>query len=323
MYPRREAFMQKKWNIIAILAVLLFASVAVAADETKPGAVPGYKFCMKRVSGVWTLSQQPESHEADYWSSESCYDLWYDADHHTSSELVHANSYYDAYSEVSIRLSDGDLVKLGSDLDFGGMNADNSACVAAFRPLAGLKGLVFNGDNHTIKNLCFIQKKTDLITTNIGFFSKVEGADAGVTDITFENVYFQTSYGPVAGVVAGMVTGASSFSNITLKNVKVDAATAGGVVGECGENVNSKGRPVFKNIVGKKVEVLTSTNVVPAYDYEYNGSIYEIYLGGLVGNASWGISVTDVSITDLNVHSEVYSIEMIYFLLYNIKNIPA
>lgn len=323
--PQREVFMERRLNLAALmgLALLLLAATATAADtQEQNGAVSGKKFCLKNADGLWVLSQQPASYEAhtgyveddDGGSSyvvENCYDLWYDAEHHEEYEpLVSSSSYYDAYTDLSVQLSEGESVELGSDIDFGGIASGGTACVAAFKPLDGLSKKIFKGNNHTIKNLCYIRGGADQSTSGIGFFSKVEGAKAGVSDLKFEDVYISTAYGSPAGVVAGTVWGASTFSNITLKNVKVIAATAGGVVGESNVNVNNAGRASFKDIVGEQVQVLASSGAVPASAYEFMGEIYEIYLGGLVGEASAGISVMNVGFTDLKVSSEIYSIEM-------------
>ena len=236
--------MERRLNLAALmgLALLLLATMVAAADSVS-GAVPGKKFCFSSVvDNDWieqlVLSQQSSSYTPqsytesgdshDLYHEEYCFDLWYDESGETSDAVSYLSSINNGSGLVTASL------QLGSDIDFGGVNEDSSACVASFKPISAIKYATFFGSTYTIKNLCYIAENE---SSPVGFFSNA--TDATFYSLRFENVYFKVNNGnPSYSIPVGVVTGSlgyteygSSFKNINLKNVKIVASRAGGLVG--------------------------------------------------------------------------------------------
>ena len=311
------------------IVVLLLASVAVFAagggvaeeQETVSGAIPGKKFCVSYdLENGWVgqilLSQQPSSHETESYTIpgdsydishiEQCYDLWYDA----SGESSDLYSFFMSLNN-DVGLSSVSL-QLATDIDFGGVNADSSACFASFAPLP-ISGASFFGGGHTIKNLCYMTSNTNATVgeISVGLFSTA--SDVIFYNVSLENVYIRVdnssaSTAVYVGALVGKVDASqsgSSFKNINLKNVKVVASVAGGLVGYL-DNVS----PMISNVVGENVEVAAEPGVVATsvstQDYsDYKAKGLSIRLGGLVGKATNGVTIQNAAITGLDVHSEL------------------
>ena len=157
MCPRREVFMERRWNLATLMGLaLLFLATTAAAAGSGSGTVPGKKFCVQfggDDGSHLALSQQPSSYDPQPGKvdgeaySETCFDLWYDTSvenyydedngAYTTSIETHCsgNTCIDAFSYLaSVMQSAHSGIKLLTDIDFGGVNADRS-CVVAFRPL--------------------------------------------------------------------------------------------------------------------------------------------------------------------------------------------
>lgn len=321
--------MERRLNLASLmgLALLFLATTVAAADtnpvqeqESIPGAVPGKKFCARwtvedRTVGQLWLSQKSYSYVPQGDSTESvddytidhheeCFDLWYDPSGESN----------DVYSFLSSVGGDGLMhipLYLESDLDFGGVSADSNSCVASFKPISFIRYASFFGSTYTIKNLCYIAKNE---SSPVGFFSSA--IDMDFYSLKFENVYFKVenvssfSTAPV-GVVTGSLDHTEfgcSFRNISLKNVKIVAAQAGGLVGLIGEDTS----PLIQNVSGENVEIFAAKGTIVssmvAPDYSTYEEELKVHLGGLVGKASSGVSILNVGITGLKVHSDVESV---------------
>lgn len=296
------------------LALLLLATTVAAADSGS-----GSKFCYSysESNGILDeyihLSQRPSSYEPnpapyDYDNFteyfEFCSDTW----------LEFTESWADLVRQLEERES-GSSLYLESDLDFGGVSTDSSGCNESFKPLTVSTAYAsyFNGGGYTIKNLCYVvgssnqegQAGTTQLSS-VGFFSEL--SDGKVENLNFENVFIKVnndgSYNSVpTGVVVGLVgENGAEFNKISLKNAKIVAAQAGGVAGV------AYGEADFKNILGENVEVVAANGVVPA---NLNGNMagsMSIDLGGLVGSASRNLNIANVGFSDLNVHSDIWSV---------------
>lgn len=308
--------MERRLNLASLmgLALLLLATTVAAADSGS-----GSKFCYSysESNGVLDeyihLSQRPSSYEPnpapyDYDNFteyfEFCSNTW----------LEFTESWADLVRRLEERQS-GSSLYLESDLDFGGVSTDSSGCNESFKPLTVSTAYAsyFNGGGYTIKNLCYVvgssNQEGQAGTTQlsgVGFFSAF--TEGKVENLNFENVFIKVnndgSYNSVpAGVVVGLVgENGAEFNKISLKNAKIIAAQAGGVAGV------AYGEADFKTILGENVEVVAANGVVPA---NLNGNMagsMSIDLGGLVGSVSGNLNITNVGFSDLNVHSDIWSV---------------
>ena len=339
--------MERRLNLAALMGLaLLFLATTAAAAGSGSGTVPGKKFCV-RFGGVddsyLALSQQPSSYTpqsgkvdgAEY--DETCYDLWYDTSvenyydedkgAYTTSIETHCsgNTCIDAFSYLaSVMQSAHSGIKLLTDIDFGGVNADSS-CVVAFRPLPN-SSYGLEGQNNTIKNLCFVLNTLSSAYTadyedaagsgdsyGVGFFSETSGGS--IYDLNFENVYIKVEnedpyYSVPTGVLVGKFGNSwPSITNVSLKNVKVVAAYAGALVGSV------TGRVEIDGVSGENVEIFAAEGTVASSIEDYNFEEYSenltVRLGGLVGMATLGAKITNVGILDLKVHSDEESISLL------------
>ena len=315
--------MERRWNLATLmgLALLFLASTTAAADtspvqeqESIPGAMPGKKFCFSANVDVslisqLELSQQPSSYQPKFYNievegsndlshEEYCFDLWYDESGETSDALSFLSSINNGDGLQGVSL------QLGTDIDFGGVNSDGNSCVASFMPIPYLRYGSFFGNGHTIKNLCYVVNGP---SSGVGFFS--EATDATFYNLKFENVYIKVNDDdPSYSVPVGVVTGSlgfseygSSFKDINLKDVKIVASRAGGLVG-----LTESGAPYTHNISGENIEIVATEGVIPS-SVSPNTSVagMGIYLGGLVGMADAGVYVENAGITGLDVHSDL------------------
>ena len=340
--------MERRLNLAALmgLALLLLATTVAAADAGS-GTVPGKKFCVQ-FGGVdnshLALSQQPSSYvpqsgEVDGGAYiETCFDLWYDTSvenyydedngAYTTSIETHCsgNTCIDAFSYLaSVMQSARSGIKLLTDIDFGGVNADSS-CAIDFRPLPRPSESGFNGNNHTIKNLCFVLNtlngsytadygggNSDDESYGVGFFSALNGGT--ISDVNVENVYIKVeNEDPYYSVPTGVLVGKfgdswPGITNVSLKNVKIVSAYAGALAGSVAGYVE------INKVSGENVEIFAAEGTVASSVEDYNFDEYSdnltIRLGGLVGNASSGAMITNVGIVGLKVHSDVYEIELL------------
>lgn len=321
--------MERHFSLVGAFAVLFFAVSAFSAG------ISGNKFCVgvtlenglmgenplrlsQRLASYEPVSSSDEETYTDY--REYCYDQWYDEsveEHYNQG----SNSYTDIQSHLSALLNEGHVsLKLETDIDFGGMNRDSS-CVATFKPLPSLLYSTFDGNGHAIKNLCYVldgidaEEYMDQSQIGIGFFA--QATDGSFNNLNFENVYIRVNnYEPSYQVQVGAVVGrlgtvefGSSIDNVSLKNVKIVGAVAGGLVGV----VEGRAASV-SNVKGVNVEVAALNGVVAQTIEEYNFAEYTgnlgVHLGGLVGAAKAGVKISNAAITGLNVHSDVKKIEL-------------
>lgn len=125
---------------------------------------------------------------------------------------------------------DGYTVELNYDFDMSGLtfpsigSATRSGSTVTGNAFKG----VFNGNGHTISNLTITGTTTD---NTIGLISYLDGEEAEVKDIVFENLLISSTTASNAGVV-GVLTNGASVSGITINSGSVSAMEGvAGVVG--------------------------------------------------------------------------------------------
>lgn len=121
---------------------------------------------------------------------------------------------------------------LSTDMDMGGNNfpmlgtGTRSSSVVNGNSFKG----VFDGNNKTISNLSVTYTGGDKDAV-VGFIANLEGENAEVKNVTFENVKIDGGSSEQAGVV-GTVTGNATVTNVTVKSGSISSAeTAGAIVG--------------------------------------------------------------------------------------------
>ena len=212
-------------RIVLALSVMTFAVLSFAAGETNSTTVSSRVYGIKCVesgdnSEVYTchigqFRTEAEANKAGgftmVYSSWSLFMTRYNA--------LTSNMYYDTF-----------ILEFDTDFEFGGTNVVDGKTVCAgdaFSPLSNwLGGGVSNfvrGNNHTIKNFCYINN-----TGNASFFNDL--TSTSIQGLNFDGAYVKatsanTSY---AGVVANSAQGAE-FSDISVKNATVIADIAGGI----------------------------------------------------------------------------------------------
>lgn len=221
-----------------------------------------------------------------------CFEKWYDPVAEAASKDLPSVVPYDAQSKLQERMSafgPGAIVVLASNLDFGGLNEDSTACVNPFKPISlTQQGMTFLGQNpdtqelYKIKNFCYIADASTSDEVYAGFFGEISYWSA-VQYLHFESPYVKVVNVPddspltvYAGVVVGHVD-QSYLRDISISNAMVQAPVAGGFVGlaQDGEmtNLMADGLKVYLT-----KDVFASENPVVSPDAK-NPS-----LGGVVGN---------------------------------------
>lgn len=184
-----------------------------------------------------------------------------------------------------------------SDIDLGQYVSGKSTCVVNHTPLTINKNFVqIFGNNHTIKNLCYV-KKVDYSANNaemkdsVGFFKMLD--TAWVNNLNFKNVYISVTDSKNASVDSkghnylpvGTLTGIlkrTLVSGAVFENVKVSAPLAGGVAGyvenSTVENFTGKNISVFNEVdVNKNRGGAAGTRVIG-----WSGD-YSAFIGGVAG----------------------------------------
>lgn len=188
-----------------------------------------------------------------------------------------------------------------TDIDFGQMNS-NGGCSEQHTPLTfkANSGKIF-GYGHTIKNLCYSYEvagaQPNAMLTAVGLFKGLNSVE--VSDLNFENVYFAIDASEAnapnnthadnyrsVGALAGFAKN-STIENVKLKNIRITSPIAGGLVGLT-QNAT------LKKVYGSDIE-LSNKSVINKINGSYAGqkgtdvvhwgSLYSVFVGGLVGSA--------------------------------------
>lgn len=194
-------------------------------------------------------------------------------------------------------------LNLTTDIDFGQTLGLDGKCSENFSFLP-FSGLTFNGQNHTISNLCRVDDGQT--KQYLGLFGEIIGGvnfEKAVKNLKISNVHFAIAneytdgtpasasggdYQP-AGALAARISN-SSVTNVKLKNVVIQAPLAGGLAGYI-ENSTIKGISTVDNSFIKVTNGISITEDYIGKVIYKNGdnvpvfSPYKVLLGGLAGAA--------------------------------------
>ena len=128
------------------------------------------------------------------------------------------------------------VLNLKTDIDFGQTLGDDGKC-SENHAFLSFSGLTFNGQNHTISNLCRVDNGA--MDQYVGLFGEINGKT--VKNLKISNVHFvNTSEEPkktdkgeylASGALAYKISNNSIVTNVKLENVDIQAPLAGGLAG--------------------------------------------------------------------------------------------
>lgn len=272
----------KKMANVLVAIVLLLAGSALAQGEGKIKPI-GFK-CEKINSdktecSVAQLNSDTELFKAGYTG----YDNWYEF----NEEL---------YTAMAQNTAHGLFLTFKTNVDLGGYVVKNGRveCNDIFRPInyaSSFDSLVVDGGGKTITGFCY-----EAVNKKASFFDRLNNGSR-IHDITFENAYVISivtigSYRDNDAAIVASSAVNSKFENVTVKNSKVYALTAAGVV------ARSTGGLTLKNVIVDDVEVSLSEEVFPSPPTTTN---LESYAGGVVAQLDGFAKITDVSVSGLKV----------------------
>ena len=184
-------------------------------------------------------------------------------------------------------------LNLATDIDFG-YTFENGSCSDNFGYLF-FSGSVFDGQYHTISNLCRIDDGQT--KRNLGLFGQI--TEKTVRNLNISNVHFAVTSGEPAltsggdylpvGALAPKISN-SIVTDVKLKNVVIQAPLAGGLAGYI-ENSTIKGISTVDNSfikVSNGISITEDYIGKAIYQYGDNVSVfnpYKVLLGGLAGAA--------------------------------------
>ncbi len=184
-------------------------------------------------------------------------------------------------------------LNLATDIDFG-YTFENGSCSDNFGYLF-FSGSVFDGQYHTISNLCSIDDGQT--KRNLGLFGQI--TEKTVRNLNISNVHFTVTSGEPAltsggdyrpvGALAPKISN-SIVTDVKLKNVVIQAPLAGGLAGYI-ENSTIKGISTVDNSFIKVTNGISITEDYIGKVIYKNGdnvpvfSPYKVLLGGLAGAA--------------------------------------
>ncbi len=128
------------------------------------------------------------------------------------------------------------VLNLKTDIDFGQTLGVDGKC-SENHAFLSFSGLTFNGQNHTISNLCRVDNGA--MDQYVGLFGEINGKT--VKNLKISNVHFvNTSEEPkktdkgeylASGALAYKISNNSTVTNVELENVDIQAPLAGGLAG--------------------------------------------------------------------------------------------
>ena len=312
----------------------VFANPSVVTFDENGCLTNGTYFHLVCDGSECTLSQVPVANPDE---GETDFRCWY---LNTSPEQGNGEKgVVDQIIEHIEQESSGLTLKLGSPINLGGYDSENSKCVMAnFQPIPLSMedfGSEFDGQNYTVSGFCY-----ESTTNTSGGF--VTGATS-VQDVTFDGarvVVNNAERGSIVGVVAAEMRSeeANSISNVRVVNSYVAGTQAGALVGRITGNATvSNSSAIDTKVYGLKISeqgvrvsaigglvgdaassvsflrdtvmaTVAGASVV-ANDETYGGT-GESYRGGLVGYTSgWeaAITVTNCHVSGLSVSGSINS----------------
>ena len=193
-------------------------------------------------------------------------------------------------------------VNFDSDIDLGGYSKKNKACEEPFTPIDFSsffsKPVIIEGDDHTIKNFCYIAEDEE-----VSFFGSFK--ESTVRNLNFENAYVKTKYVgntyPSAAIVAYNVEDNSVIENVKVSNAKLFSRGAATIA-------NYVGNSSLSNIQVEDVFISLSTDVFEnctSCKAQATGSSY----GAGVAKELYGhVEISNVTVSNLEVSDSIAQI---------------
>ncbi|WP_290763091.1 T9SS type A sorting domain-containing protein [Fibrobacter sp. UBA4297] len=202
------------------------------------------------------------------------------------------------------------VLNLATDINFGQVLDEEGKCSENhnFLPFVGA---TFNGQNHTISNICRVFNGT--MNTYAGFFGVVDGKE--INDLNITNVNFivdKYTEGNAASANGSDYWAAGAFAaeiwnskvtNVTLKKIFIQAPLAGGLAGFIANSTISD----VKTADNAVVKILNESQITQDYAGKKISGVnsvvfspYKVSLGGLAGVAFY----TDIKDVDIAVQVE-------------------
>jgi len=190
-------------------------------------------------------------------------------------------------------------VKFESDIDLGGYSKKNKACEEPFTPIDFSsffsKPVIIDGDDHTIKNFCYIAEDEE-----VSFFGTLK--ESTVRDFNFENAYVKAKFigktYPAAAVVAYNVEENSKIVNVKVSNAKVFGWGAATIANRVSESSLSdiQIENVFVSLSKDVVENCTSCDA--------QSSVHS-YGAGVARELKDHVEISNITVSNLEISDSV------------------
>jgi len=202
-------------------------------------------------------------------------------------------------------------LELGSDIDLGEFAGENDEgpCSVNHVPLPMMDSTSFNGNNFTVKHLCYAATVTGKspMTSPVGFFKTASNVSLSNVNFNGVRIYITgestdgADYYPV-GAFAGSVS-LVTIDGVTLANDSIQAPFAGGLVGLVKNST-------ILNISGDDDILITNKTAITT---GYAGSAvmekvsdHAVFLGGVAGAAIRSQSANDATFLNDSVKVDVH-----------------
>ncbi len=207
------------------------------------------------------------------------------------SAFINATTNQWVSGTANATMMQSNTLNLATDIDFG-YTFENGKCSDNFVYLF-FSGSVFDGQDHTISNLCSIDDGQT--KQNLGLFGQI--TEKTVKNLNISNVHFVVTSGEPAltsggdyrpvGALAPKISN-SIVKDVKLKNVVIQAPLAGGLAGYI-ENSTIKNISTIDNSF---IKISNKSQITDGYigsvisgDYTNVFKPYKVLLGGLAGAA--------------------------------------
>ena len=284
----------KRTTEILIAAVLLLAGTVLA--EIKP---IGYRCEAPLPQNNFTVECYVKQFEPGESAGED-YTVFQTWDEFALDFVSHMGSYDDDPNTWAF------LIKFENDIDLGGYSKKKVACEEPFTPIDLVsidnsnnsnKPFVVDGDDHTIKNFCYIAEGA-----HASFFGTLKAAT--IKNLNFENAYVVAKMDdPQTVLNAAVVVNEAentSFDNVSVSKSKVYGWNSAAVA--YAANGNSR----FSDV--RVDDVLLALNEESAGPQVWHFYDKVSYRGGVVANLYGQTNISNVSVSKLVVPDSVAQI---------------
>lgn len=190
-------------------------------------------------------------------------------------------------------------IHFDTDIDLGGYSETDAACEESFAPMdfGSISNAQFtiDGDDHTIKNFCYIAEDEE-----VSFFGTLK--ESTVRDFNFENAYVKAKFigktYPAAAVVAYNVEENSKIVNVKVSNAKVFGWGAATIANRVSESSLSdiQIENVFVSLSKDVVENCTSCDA--------QSSVHS-YGAGVARELKDHVEISNITVSNLEISDSV------------------